>query len=356
MGVVRIRKLTRTGAAVGATVAVTALFALWVSLGWGGPVVTSYVDDLVTVLAAASAVAAGAVAASRHRGEERRFWAWMAAACGAWTFAEVLWAVYDLSGNGKVPVPSWADVGYLAAIPLAAVALLAHPAVNAGSPRRARVFFDGLVVACAALLVSWLTVLGPLWGRADLTTFGGIVAVAYPFGDVVLIVLVVLTARALPRGDRLPENAVLCGVVCMALSDSAYTYLTAVKSYSTGSWIDAGWVAAYLAFAVGAFAASGQRRILLVTTRSTRPVTSLMAPYLVLLPALVVVTVEVSVGRPLNRLEWSLALTLALLVVIRQSLFYRARIHHAGHQVSTPALPGGQIAPFGRAEANGARR
>lgn len=59
----------------------------------------------------------------------RTFWRLFAAATGSWALGELLWAVYDLGrGGGAVPVPSWADAAYLAAVPLAAAALLAHPA------------------------------------------------------------------------------------------------------------------------------------------------------------------------------------------------------------------------------------
>src|ERR1035438_5267768 len=64
----------------------------------------------------------------RHgtRSSQCRFWLLLGSALGAWTFAEVIWGVYDLVLNTAVPVPSLADVGYLGAIPLAAAALLCH--------------------------------------------------------------------------------------------------------------------------------------------------------------------------------------------------------------------------------------
>ena len=52
--------------------------------------------------------------------------------------------------------------------------------------------FDGLVVATALLFLSWTLVLGPLWRSADLSTWAGVVALAYPFGDVVIVFFIVL--------------------------------------------------------------------------------------------------------------------------------------------------------------------
>jgi len=92
-----------------------------------------------------------------------------------------------------VPVLSWADVGYLAGYPLAAAALLFHPGMRAAGSYKTRATLDGLAIGAALLLLSWTFVLGPLWRHTDLTTAGGIVTLAYPFGDTVIIFLIVLS-------------------------------------------------------------------------------------------------------------------------------------------------------------------
>src|ERR1700684_1126298 len=68
------------------------------------------------------------------------------------------------------PVPPWADVGYLSAIPLAVAALVVHPATRGSGTRKVRSLFDGLVVATSLLFLSWTLVLGPLARSADLST------------------------------------------------------------------------------------------------------------------------------------------------------------------------------------------
>ena len=52
-------------------------------------------------------------------------------------------------------MPSWADVGYLSAIPFAVAALVAHPATGGGGTRKARSLFDALLVATALMFLSW---------------------------------------------------------------------------------------------------------------------------------------------------------------------------------------------------------
>ena len=102
-----------------------------------------------------------------------------------------------------MPAPSWADVGYLSAIPLTVAALVVHPATKGSGTRKARSVFDGLVIATSLLFLSWTLVLGPLWRSADLSTWTGVVTLAYPFGDVVIVFFIVLAIRGMTGQGRL---------------------------------------------------------------------------------------------------------------------------------------------------------
>ena len=241
-----------------AALSITLVFFLWLVLHVGGSDGVRYFDDIVTALAALSACVACLLAGKRQSGSERRFWALLGLALGAWTFAEAIWGVYDLVLNTAVPVPSWADVGYLGAIPLAAAALLCHPGMRAAGSYKTRATLDGLAIGTALLLLSWTFVLGPLWRHTDLTTAGGIVALAYPFGDMVIIFLIVLSVRSMTATGRRPLLWVLAGLFAMAVSDSTYAYLVEVGRYATGNLVDIGWVVGYLAIAVGASGDAGQ--------------------------------------------------------------------------------------------------
>ena len=150
----------------------------------------------------------------------------------------------------------------LSAIPVAVAALVVHPATHGSGTRKTRSVFDGLVVATALLFLSWTLVLGPLWRSSNPGTWAGIVALAYPFGDVVIVFFIVLAIRGMTSGDRLSLWCLLAALLVMALSDSTYTYLTASSSYTSPGLIDTGWVVAYLGIALAAFGSrpTGARR------------------------------------------------------------------------------------------------
>ncbi|HST56242.1 MAG TPA: hypothetical protein VLJ42_10185 [Solirubrobacteraceae bacterium] len=355
------------------------VFVLWLQLGVGGATVTDYVDDLVTVFAALLATVLCVRARARVRAgtelqqkqpstepqqkqpstepqqkqpstepqqkqpstelqqkqpstepqqkQMARFWTLLACATACWTLAEVIWAVYDLILGENVPVPSWADIGYLSAIPLSVAALLAHPAAHGTSTRKARTVFDGLVVATALLFLSWTLLLGPLWRSTDLTTAGGLVSLAYPFGDIVIVFFIVLVVRNMTSGSRLSLWALLGGLLAMALSDSFYTYLTELTTYSTGSAIDTGWVVAYLGIALSAYffdpadaPVPAPAPAFADDPPPAPTLVALISPLLPVLLALTVAGVQLKLGHHLDRAAWIMAFGLIALVLVRQAL------------------------------------
>ena len=280
-----------------------------------------YVDDGATVLSVFVAALLCHRAARHNRGRLRLFWQLLAAAAWAWTAAEAIWDFYDLVLKRAVPVPSWADVGYLGAIPLTVAALLVHPAMRDGAVRRARAAIDGIVVATAVAFVGWSLVLGPLWRLTDLSTAGGVVAVAYPFGDIVMVALIVLIVRAMEPHRRTALWFVLAGLVAMAVTDSTYTYLTEVKNYSSGNILDVGWIVAYLLLAVGAYCGGAGEAVEVSPDLAAPPsLVSVVVPYLVVLVALGTTAVQIRLGHRLDRAAWYMALGLVLLVLARQGL------------------------------------
>lgn len=310
----------RVRRAFGLAAGVTALFGAWLGMKAGGGTVTLWVDDMGTLAAAFVACVLCIGAARRHDGDMRRLWRLLAAACGAWTVGELIWGLYELILREAVPAPSWADAPYLAAIPLAVAGLLSHPAMHNGAARKVRAALDGLVLATALLFLSWTLVLGSLWRSSDLTTLGGLVNLAYPFGDVVLVFFVVLIVRRIDGRDRLVVWCLLAGLLAMALADTSYAYVSQVRGFETGRVMDTGWVVAYLAIALGAYfsrtveAPRGEAE-----PREPTPA-AFLAPFPPMLAALSVAAIELQLGYRLDRIAWTAALALVVLVLARQTL------------------------------------
>ena len=341
-------------AVVSGALAITVVFFLWLALGIGGKSVVNYFDDIVTAVAALSGCLACGAAAKRQSGAKRRFWALLTVALGAWTSAEVIWAVYGLVLHTS-PVVSWADVGYLGAIPIAAVALLSHPGMHVPGRNKARATLDALAVGAALVFLSWTFVLGPLWHHTDLTTAGGIVAVAYPFGDLVIIFLIVQSVRSIAVSGRRPLLWVLVGLFAMAVSDSTYAYLVEAGRYMNGNLVDTGWVLGYLAIAVGATCDAGLPVYAAEETAETALV-SFVTPYVPVILALSVITIKLELHQHVDRVSWLTGCGLAVLAIARQLLLLADRHeelfpsgrgprgHGSGGQGEARARGGGEYA------------
>jgi hypothetical protein len=182
--------------------------------------------------------------------------------------------------------------------------------------------FDGLVIATALLFLSWTLVLGPLWHSANLSTWAGIVNLAYPFGDVVIVFFIVLAIRGMTGQGRLSLWCLLGALLVMALSDSTFTYLSDVASYSSssGHLIDIGWIAAYLGIALAAFSSRADGAVLAEAEHAKPSLASLIAPLLPVLLALTVAAVQIRLGHHLDRAAWLMAFALIALVLVRQGL------------------------------------
>jgi len=225
---------------------------LWLgSLVWGlgGPRATQAISNF-GLIAAAGAAGITCLRTARFSGpQQQRMWKLMGYSALSWGSGQAAWTWYETVLGRDVPFPSLADVGYLAAPPLAAAALISLPFAAQSLVGRLRQVLDGLMIAASLLLASWVLVLSPLFraGGDDLTS--QVISLAYPIGDVVVgtIVLFVLARARMGRGTRgTPLPLLGGGLVAIAVADSGFVYLTASGSYSSGALIDAGWFLGYL--------------------------------------------------------------------------------------------------------------
>lgn len=201
------------------------------------------------------AVAAGACLLASRRQPDRRRRRGLLLLMGAvlaWTAGEGAWTVYELALGQATPFPSWADAGFLLAIPFAAGAMFAlGPPLERTT--RLRVAVDGLIIACCTLFIGWAFVLGPVY-RASASTDTALVALAYPIGDILVLAALLHAAARAPRSERSLWWLLALGIAGWTVSDSAFAFTTANETYVSGLWVDVGWFAAF-AF-IGAAAAS----------------------------------------------------------------------------------------------------
>lgn len=304
----------RTAACLAA--AVTAGLAVWLLAGVGGANLTNAVDDIVETLAALCAAVMCWKAYRRlggpGRDRGRRAWALLGAASLSWGVAQALWTLYEVILHTS-PFPSLADPFYLAFVPLAAAGLLAFAQAPTGSWSRLQLVLDGLIAATSALFVSWAVLLGPAARNASGTLLARSLSVAYPAGDLLLFVIVLVVAT---RAWRTRSFALLAaGIVALVAADSAFGYLNLAGTYN-GGVLDAAWVAGFFLLGLAALVPP-EPGTPLVRPRRQRLISTLL-PCLPVPAVLLVVGFRIAAGSSIPAfLDW-LGVATAVLILASQ--------------------------------------
>jgi signal transduction histidine kinase len=239
-----------------ASAAVTVVFVLWIELQIGGRWVTTAFSDVVqsiVPLAAAGACFHAARRAPYGFGRAwtaalRRSWRLLGAACLSWGLGQVVWTYFEVIAKTD-PFPSLADLGFLCTVPLLVAGVLAFPTgASPSATARLRTLLDGLLIAVSLLFLSWATVLGGAYRGASSSGLEKAFALAYPLGDIcaATIALVVLS-RSRGRGVA-HLSLIATAILALAVSDSAFAYMTQTGSYSSGALVNTGWLVGWLLF------------------------------------------------------------------------------------------------------------
>jgi diguanylate cyclase (GGDEF)-like protein len=166
-------------------------------------------------------------------------WLLLSLATISWAVGDQYWSIMFADAD-DIPVPSPADVGYVALYPLAYVGLiLLARSVLHRVP--ASMLLDGLVTSLAVgALFSAFTVKRIISG-VDGSAAAVMTNLSYPVGDLVLVVVAVATV-AMVRWRADPVWWLLvAGFALFAIADTAYL-LGANSWYVDGSWVDGLWM------------------------------------------------------------------------------------------------------------------
>lgn len=205
----------------------------WVGIGGSG------LDGAINGVAYDSVVVCAGLAcllrASRG-GPERAAWIAIAASILAWAGGEIWWTLH-IEGNPDAPYPSPADLGYLAFYPLAVLGLYLLVRARAGELDK-RLWMDGLIAALgtgafgAALLFEFVA------DHTSGSTIEVLTTLAYPFGDVLVVSLIVgIIALTRWRPGR-TWALLLAGLTVMAAADVAFTLQTYEATVPGGDWVE----------------------------------------------------------------------------------------------------------------------
>ncbi|MDX6585795.1 MAG: hypothetical protein QOI31_268 [Solirubrobacterales bacterium] len=178
--------------------------------------------------------------------------AWIAFGIGllAWALGNFYYTDV-LQGTEEIPFPSWADFGYLAAIPcfFVGIGLLIRQRVGRFTAAQ---WFDGMIGALAAAAVATALLSPALVGLTKGDPSAVLTNLAYPLGDLLLVSFVVGALAVSGFRGAGALVAVGAGLLIWSLGDAFYLYQVATDTYN-GGIIDLGWPIGALVIAFGAY-------------------------------------------------------------------------------------------------------
>ncbi len=185
-----------------------------------------------------------------RRPVERLGWYLLAAANACFMLGDGIWNVYDLL-NSVPPLPSWADVLYLAGYPFlfAGVFRVSRSRRIAGF-REARV--DAAMVCIGATALLWQLIIGSYAHDETLSGLGKLVTMAYPVMDLGVVFILVNSMMA-GTGRRAAEKLLWIAMLLIAVGDLAYDILVANSGYTAGDPVDATFMLSYVFIAAAAW-------------------------------------------------------------------------------------------------------
>jgi len=235
------------------TTALAALALVLVPPHWGGPGIAPAGTGSVVLGAAFAVCCVGLVLHSPSaRSDERRAWYLIAAGLALYAGAGT-WLGILVRNDSHLPVPYWTDGVWLLAYAclVAGVALVGR----GGLPRPTlTVIVDGVLVGIAVMTIGAATAMDGLTRELGVGTLRSATALAYPFGDLVLLGMI--AAAAFVRGHWRERRWFLLavGALLLTVADIAYLQRAVDGEFPPGAWYHPLYLATWAAFAAAPWA------------------------------------------------------------------------------------------------------
>lgn len=235
---------------------VLGVYGAWQVMHWGGAAHRTLIGDLFIVPMNLLAVVVVFQAARRSQAQPRvrRSAVLLALGLAFYLLGNILSSVEETLPYAP-PSPSMSDVTYLAFYPVAFAALVGLPVARRSLREGLTLALDCAVVTLAASALIWYFSIGPTIAAGGGTVAALAVSLAYPVGDMVLLVgLAALLFTGAPTGMR--STLVLIGAALTALvtTDLVYVWVGLQAEDAGGDLVDVGRMIGLALFAVAAAA------------------------------------------------------------------------------------------------------
>ncbi len=257
-----------------------------------------------------SGITAVVVGIMRHRPRARGVWLMFAFGLALFWIGHFYTFAYPRLDHVALTFPSVGDAVSLIFYPVLAVTLLRLVRRRSRVGSSGAELIDSLIMTLGFGLLLWIFLIGPYVAEHHLALTPKLVRVAYPFGD--MVVLVAVIRLALDSGTRRPTfHLLLAGAACLIATDIAAELLTLHGAHHQGV-LDVGWAYLFLLWGAAALHPS-MRSIDQGEPMREKPFTRLR---LTLLTSASLISPVIEITRDLTRGSIDLHVTIEASVVL----------------------------------------
>ncbi len=230
----------------------SALFALFLFLQPGSAPVFTIGDDIgaaaleiVALLLALPLALPRSMGQSHPRVTGARLL--LALSIGIFTVGQLIWVANQDVLHLASLFPSWADAGFLGALPLLLLGIQLLSRHPLSLVTRARVFADSTMILVGVVTFTWYFLLGPTLLQGGNSPLSRVVSATSPVCDLLLVMCLLLLAGN--SGGSTPRRTVLpltLGLVILTVANVVYGYQQLHHVYVTGTILDIGWPLGFL--------------------------------------------------------------------------------------------------------------
>lgn len=315
LGIWRRSRLPSVSRWTVAAFALLSAYAASIFLPHRSPAV-EWVHELVPVLVPLTVAVLCAVAA-RALPTSRTKWVFLALGAAAWAAGDLAFTVLDTLKIEPAASLTFADAGYLALVPLWCAALITHPARAGRGLEQWGTSLDSAAAIVGAGGLVWVYVFIPV-ARTATDIPGVIVNLAYPLGDLALLVafLALLPRTGIP--PRRHDSFLGAGFVLLAVADLIFARLAITNSYVTGSPLDLVFIGGFVCVGFAARAEIAAPADAKRPARSSGPLVGVIAVGLLSIVGIIGIATD-------HRMILSAGVLMGILIASRQTLLFHDR-------------------------------
>ena len=223
----------------------------WLQFGWGGEDYVILLGDLLPLpLDLLAAIFAWRVVLIQKESdaELRKTWVFLSLGLSSFLLADLIWAYIEIILQSDA-FPSLADVFYLLFPFFMAIGLFTMPGATLNIQERRRLILDIVIVLLTFIMSMWYFIIQPTAVSSAGDWLSQMVSVAYPVGDVIIVFGII--SSMLRKPDRDSQEVLVyffLGVLFFVGADIVFSYTSLAGTYTSGTWLDAGWYAGIVMF------------------------------------------------------------------------------------------------------------